>query len=82
MVGNEAEDGVSSPSGLIVTMSTALGGIGRKKGIGGGCRKGDLKINQFKNGRNDTQPSPLPPSPMKRQKLFERLKQNATVTTE
>ena len=38
MVGNEAEDGVSSPSGLIVTMSTALGGIGRKKGIGGGCR--------------------------------------------
>ena len=44
MVGNEAEDGVSSPSGLIVTMSTALGGIGRKKGIGGRWEMGDMKI--------------------------------------
>ena len=48
MVGNEAEDGVSSPSGLIVTMSTALGGIGRKKGIGGRWEMGDMKTQNTK----------------------------------
>ena len=53
MVGNEAEDGVSSPSGLIVTMSTALGGIGRKKGIGGRWEMGDMKTQNTKRVGND-----------------------------
>ena len=57
MVGNEAEDGVSSPSGLIVTMSTALGGIGRKKGIGGRWEMGDMKIQNTKGWRMTYDPN-------------------------